>query len=196
MLLKLVDGEQVVVRTRAHHRALLPAVINLLVTIVLMSFLLGYVSRPTQPAFIEHYRHILVFLIWAAGLISLAFGSLKPALVWLNRFTYLTTERVVQKNLIGAAQATVVPLALLSQVELRISRMQGMSGAGDLLLIHGAYGQHQRTRLKDMPDAERFNTLIAEQLSEYRRRAARAAYAAGPQPYAAPGDVYGSAFGR
>ena len=121
MLLKLVDGEQVVVRTRAHHRALLPAVINLLVTIGLMSFLLGYVSRPTQPAFIEHYRHILVFLIWAAGLISLAFGSLKPALVWLNRFTYLTTERVVQKNLIGAAQAIVVPLALLSQVELRIS---------------------------------------------------------------------------
>lgn len=196
MLLKLVDGEQVVVRTRAHHRTLLPAVINLLVTIGLMSFLLGYVSRPTQPAFIEHYRHILVFLIWAAGLISLAFGSLKPALVWLNRFTYLTTERVVQKNLIGAAQATVVPLALLSQAELRVSSMQGMSGAGDLLLIHGAYGQHQRTRLKDMPDAERFNTLIAEQLSEYRRRAVRAAYGAGPQPYAAPGDVYGSAFGR
>src|SRR5699024_8266533 len=102
MLLKLVAGEQVVVRTRAHRRALLPAVVNLLVTIGLMSFLLGYVSRDTQPQFLQHYSHIFVFLIWAVGLLALVFGTVKPALGWLNRHTYLTTERIVQKNLLGA----------------------------------------------------------------------------------------------
>lgn len=200
MLLKLVDAEQVIVRTRAHHRALLPAVINLLVTIGLMSFLLGYVTRDTQPTFVQHYSHIFVFLIWAAGLLSLAFGSLKPAWGWLNRLTYLTTERIVQKNLIGAAQATVIPLALTSQTEVRQSRMQKMSGAGTIAVVHGAFGQHQRSRLRDMPDAEHFNTLIAGELSAYRRRlqAQQAAHAAPPQAPVADhsrSDVRGASFG-
>lgn len=199
MALKLVDGEQVIVRTRAHPRALLPAVTNLLVTIALMSFMLGYVSRDTQPAFVQHYSHILVFLIWAAGLLSLTFGSLKPTLGWLNRLTYLTTERMVQKNLLGAAQATVIPLALMVQTEVRRSRLQKMSSAGTIAVVHGAFGQHQRTRLRDMPDAEHFDTLIAEELSAYRRRAQ--AQQAGRElpgstaPAHTRGDVDGASFG-
>lgn len=204
MLLKLVEGEQVVVRTRAHHRALLPVVVNLLVTIGLMSFLLGYVSRDTQPTFIQHYSHIFVFIIWALGLLSLVFGTLKPVLSWLNRHTYLTTERVVQKNMIGAAHATVIPLALLAQSEVRQGKLQQMSGAGTVALVHGAFGQHQRTRLRDMPDAERLNNLIAQELSSHRRRAqaqqAAQARRAAPQPgQPAPdpsrGDVDRSSFG-
>lgn len=207
MLLKLVQGEQVIVRTRAHHRALLPMVVNLLVTVGLMSFLLGYVSRDTQPTFVQHYSHIFVFIIWALGLLSLAFGTVKPGLGWLNRVTYLSTERVVQKNMIGAGQATVIPLALLTQTEVRQTKLQQMSGAGTIALVHGAFGQHQRTRLRDMPDAERFNDLIAQELSSHRRRAqaqqaahARRAAPASPQPgQPAPdptrGDVAGSSFG-
>ncbi|GAA1146315.1 hypothetical protein GCM10009672_17390 [Nesterenkonia lutea] len=172
MKLKLVEGEQVVIRTRAHHRALLPALISFLVTVAIMSFLLGYIARADQPEFIEHYHHIGVFVIWAGGLLGLAFGSLKPALSWANRLTYLTSHRLVQKNVIGAAQATVVPLGLLSEVQMKQSRLQSMSDSGDLLLLHGAYGQHQRTRLNNMPDAQHFQTVIAEQLSEYRRNVA------------------------
>ncbi|WP_218221983.1 hypothetical protein [Nesterenkonia sp. Act20] len=188
MKLKLVEGEQVVIRTRAHHRALLPALINFLITVAVMSFLLGYISRADQPEFIEHYHHIGVFIIWAAGLLALAFGSLKPALSWANRLTYLTTHRLVQKNLLGAAQPTVVPLGLLSEVRLKASRLQSMSAAGDLVLLHGAYGQHQRTRLNNMPDAAHFQTVVAEELSEYRRNVA-AQYA---QQAPAPGG-YGDA---
>lgn len=207
MLLKLVEGEQVIVRTRAHHRALLPVVVNLLVTIALVSFLLGYVSRDTQPTFVQQYSHIFVFIIWALGLLSLVFGTLKPAWGWLNRNTYLTTERIVQKNMIGAGHATVIPLALLAQTEVRQAKLQQMSGAGTVALVHGAFGQHQRTRLRDMPDAERFNNLIAQELSSHRRRAQaqQAAHArgAGPgsgqpvQPGPDPwrGDVAGSSFG-
>src|SRR5699024_12172722 len=110
--------------------ALLPVVVNLLVTIGLMSFLLGYVSRDTQPTFIQHYSHIFVFIIWALGLLSLVFGTLKPALGWLNRHTYLTTERIVQKNMIGASHATVIPLALLAQTEVRQAKLQQMSEIG------------------------------------------------------------------
>lgn len=201
MLLKLVDGEQVIVRTRADYRALLPGAVNLLVTIALMSFLLGYVSRDTQPAFIQHYSHLGVFLIWTLGVLALVFGTVKPLIGWLNRFTYLTTERIVQKNFLGAAQATVVPLALLAQNQVRQSKLQEMSRAGDIILVHGAYGQHQRTRLKDMPDAGRLNTLIAEELGEHRRREHARAQAAQQAAYArrsydaAAGRLHGPAFG-
>lgn len=197
MLLKLVEGEQAIVRTRAHHRALLPAAINLVVTIGLMSFLLGYVTRDTQPAFLQHYSHIAVFLLWTAGLVAVGLGTVKPVLTWLNRLTYLTTERIVQKNFLGAPHARVIPLALLSQHEMRQSALQEMTGAGDLVLLHGAYGQHQRTRLRDMPDIERFNRLVAQELGEYRRRAqARAAGERHVQHApAARGDVRGSSFG-
>lgn len=196
MLLKLMDGEQVIIRSRAHYRALLPAAVNLLVTVTLLSFLLGYLTRDTQPEFIQHYSHIAVFLIWAVGLLSLGVGTLKPLVGWLNRFTYLTTERLVQKNFLGAPQATVIPLALLSQHQLKQSRMQEMVGAGDLQLIHGAYGQHQRTALRDMPDAERFNTILAQELGDYRGRA-RAAAAPQQAQHAVRqrGDVRGATFG-
>lgn len=182
MKLKLVDGEQVVIRTRAHHRALLPALLNFLVTVMVMSFLLGYLSRADQPEFVEHYRHIGVFLVWAGGLLALAFGTLKPLLSWGSRMTYLTSHRVVQKNLLGAAQASVVPLGLLSEVQLKQSRIQSMSQAGDLILLHGAYGQHQRTRLSNMPDAAHFQTVIAEELGEYRRHVAAQYASQAPAP--------------
>ncbi|WP_150462263.1 hypothetical protein [Nesterenkonia ebinurensis] len=197
MLLRLVDGEQVILRTRAHHRALIPAAINLLMTIALMSFLLGYLTRDTQPAFVQHYSHIAVFLIWAIGLLSLGVGTLKPLIGWLNRFTFLTTERLVEKNLIGAPQATVIPLSLLTQHQVKRTSMQEMAGAGDLVVVHGAYGQHQRTRLRDLPDPEGFNTLLAQELGEHRRRAAARAAAAQQAHYAAAarGDVQGASFG-
>ncbi|GFZ77317.1 hypothetical protein [Nesterenkonia alkaliphila] len=197
MLLRLVEGEQVILRTRAHHRALIPAAVNLLVTIALMSFLLGYLTRDTQPEFVQQYSHIAVFLVWAAGLLSLGLGTLKPLIGWLNRFTFLTTDRLVEKNLVGAPQPTVIPLALLSQHQIKRTNMQEMAGAGDLVLIHGAYGQHQRTRLRDLPDPEGFNTLLAQELGEYRRRAqARAAAAQQAQfSAAARGDVHGASFG-
>ncbi|RJN31752.1 hypothetical protein D3250_06380 [Nesterenkonia natronophila] len=197
MLLKLVDGEQAIIRTRAHHRALIPAAVNLLVTIGLLSFLLGYVTRDTQPAFLQHYSYIAVFLLWTAGLLALGLGTVKPLVKWLNRLTYLTTERIVQKNFLGAPQARVIPLALLSQHEMRQSTLQEMAGAGDLVLIHGAYGQHQRTRVRDMPDVERFNTVLAQELGDYRRRAqARVAAAQHGQPTEGVlGDVRDSSFG-
>lgn len=204
MLLKLMDGEQVVLRTRAHHRALLSASVNLLVTVLILSFLLGYLTRDTQPAFIQHYSHIAVFVIWAVGLLSLGVGTLKPLVAWLNRFTYLTTERLVQKNFVGAPQPLVIPLALLSQHQIKQGSMQEMVGAGDIQLIHGVYGQHQRTRLRDMPDAEQFNLTLAQELGDHRRRvqaqavaARHAQYSAGPAPYAGGqrGDVSGASFG-
>ncbi|NDK31414.1 hypothetical protein [Nesterenkonia haasae] len=197
MLLKLVDGEQAIIRTRAHHRALIPAAINLLGTIALLSFLLGYFTRDTQPAFIQHYSHIAVFLIWTVGLLAVGIGTVKPLVTWLNRLTYLTTERIVQKNFLGAPQARVIPLALLSQHEMRQSALQEMAGAGDLVLIHGAYGQHQRTKIRDMPDIERFNKILAQELGDYRRRAQARAAAAQQAQYAAGlrGDVHGASFG-
>lgn len=197
MLLKLVDGEQVVLRTRAHHRALLKAAVNLLVTVALLSFLLGYLTRDTQPEFIQHYSHIAVFIIWTVGLLSIGLGTLKPLVVWLNRFTYLTTERLVQKNFLGAPQATVIPLALLNQHQVKQGKMQEMVAAGDVALIHGAYGQHQRTSLRDIPDAERFNTVLAQELADHRRRAHAQAAAAQHAQHAAGnrGDVHGASFG-
>lgn len=173
MKLKLVDGEQVVVRTRAHHRALIPALVNLLITVAVMSFLLGYVSRGSQPEFIRYYSHIGVFLIWVAGGLVIALGTIRPALRWAVRHTYLTTLRVVQKNFVGAPQPMVVPLGLMSEVQLKQSRLQAVHGAGDLVLLHGAYGQQQRTVLADMPDAEHFHTVMAEELGAYRQAAAR-----------------------
>lgn len=186
MKLKLAAGEQVIVRTRSHHRILIPALVNFLVTLAVMSFLLGYISRGSQPEWVHHYSYIGVFLVWAGGLLSLAFGSLRPLLAWANRITYLTNLRVVQKNFIGAPQPLVIPLGLVTEVQMRQSKVQGMAGAGDLLVSHGAYGQQQRTRLKDMPDAEHLHTLLTEELGKYRRSAA-AQHAAqqgqGARPY-------------
>ncbi len=67
MLLKLVDDEQVVVRARAHFRALIPPLVSMLATIAVMMFLIGYLGRPSQPAFVQHYSHIGIFIVWAVG---------------------------------------------------------------------------------------------------------------------------------
>lgn len=175
MLLKLVEGEQVIVRTRAHHRALIPALVNFLIAVAVMSFLLGYISRGSQPEFVQHYSHIASFLVWTGGCLCLVFGTVKPLLRWANRFTYLTNLRLVQKNLVGASRPLVVPLGLVSEVQLKQSRLQAVNGAGDLVIIHGAYGQQQRSVLREMPDAEHLHTVVAEELGEYRAIARRQA---------------------
>ncbi|WP_146341036.1 PH domain-containing protein [Nesterenkonia sp. NBAIMH1] len=181
MLLKLVDDEQVVVRARAHFRALIPPLVSMLATIAVMMFLIGYLGRPSQPAFVQHYSHIGIFIVWAVGGLLLLFGAIKPVLSWLNRFTYLTTHRVVQKNIVGGANAVVVPLGLVTGADWRQSKAQEMFDAGDIVLTHGAYDQYQRTKLKDMPDAARLHGLVAQQLQDYRRQAARQHMGAQPQ---------------
>lgn len=190
MKLKLAAGEQVIVRTRSHHRVLIPALVNFLVTLAVMSFLLGYITRGSQPEWIQHYSYIGTFLVWAGGLLSLVFGSLRPVLAWANRITYLTNLRIVQKNFLGAPQPLVIPLGLVTEAQMRQSKVQEMTGAGDLLVSHGAYGQQQRTKLKDMPDVERFHPVVVEELASYRRSAAAqhaaqqsAQHSAGARPY-------------
>ncbi|GAB3191541.1 hypothetical protein [Nesterenkonia suensis] len=187
MKLKLVDGEQVVVRTRAHHRALLPALLNFMLAVAVMSFLLGYVSRGSQPEFVRYYSHVGVFLIWVFGGLWLVLGTVRPLLRWAVRRTYLTTLRVVQKNLFGAPDPVVVPLGLMSEVQLKQSRLQTMHGAGNLVLLHGAYGQQQRTVLEDMPDVEHLHAVMAEELAAYRHAVARQhAQQPGTQPGTQP----------
>lgn len=170
--LKLVDGEQVVVRTRTHRRTLIPALVNLLVAAAVVSFLLGYLSRGSQPEFVRQFSGLGLFVVWALGALVLFFGTVRPVLQRLNRVTFLTNLRIVQKNLVGPPEPMVAPLGLISEVQLRSKRMQSVSGAGDLIVLSGAYGQQQRTVLHDMPDAAHFHTVVAEELGEYRRRAA------------------------
>ncbi|MDO5493135.1 MAG: hypothetical protein Q4F53_05925 [Nesterenkonia sp.] len=190
--LKLVDGEQVVVRTRAHRRTLIPALVNLLIAAAVVSFLLGYLSRGSQPEFVRQFSGLGLFVVWSLGALTLFFGTVRPFLQWLNRLTFLTNLRIVQKNLVGPPEPIVAPLGLISEVQLRTRRIQSVSGAGDLIVLSGAYGQQQRTVLADMPDAAHFHTVAAEELGEYRRRAAeQQASRLGPAGYAAPGG-YGN----
>lgn len=181
--LKLVDGEQVVVRTRAHRRTLIPALVNLLIAAAVVSFLLGYLSRGSQPEFVRQFSGLGLFVVWALGGLTVFFGTVRPVLRWLNRLTFLTNLRVVQKNLIGPPEPMVAPLGLISEVQLRSKRMQSVSGAGDLIVLSGAYGQQQRTVLHDMPDAAHFHTVVAEELGEYRHRAAAQQAARAPAGY-------------
>ena len=169
--MRLLPEEHVIVRTRAHPRALLSAAAVLVVTAGVLSYVLGVLARPDLIPALDRASGVLGLLAWVAAGVVVLLGTVRPVWRWLTRRIVLTSQRLVTHAGLGRAAAQAMPLPAIVAVD---RRLRG-SGAGDLhLRFQDAYNQVY-WRLTNVPEMERFEQVLAE-----ATRAARAqAYVGG-----------------
>ena len=169
--MRLEPGEQVVVRTRSHPRALLGAASALVGTAFLLGLARGVLARPDLPGIVDRAAPWLDGLLWAAAALAVLLGTLRPLVRWLTGSTVLTTARLIRRTGLGGGPGGAMPLTAIADVE----RRRRGAAAGDLLVLFQEPVRQVYWRLTDVPEAARFEELLAETTRRARAAARPAA---------------------
>ncbi|UBH24451.1 PH domain-containing protein [Micrococcus porci] len=165
--MRLEPGEQVVVRTRSHPRVLVGTAARLTGTAFLLGLAMGLLARPGLPSPLRAAVPWLEAVVWAAAVVAVLVGVVRPLLRWATRATVLTSERLVQRPGLGAGPEAAMPLVSIADVQ---RRRRGAS-SGDLHILFQDPLRQVYWRLADVPEAERFEQVLAETTRAARDRA-------------------------
>lgn len=175
--MRLEPGEQVMVRTRTHPRALLRPAAVLVTVAFLLGLAMGVLARPDLPGILTQNRALLETAAWAVAVLALLPGMLLPVLRWATRRTVVTSRRIVQRTGLGGGADVAMPLVSIADVQ----RRRRGSGAGDLHILFQEPARQVHWRLRDVPEAARFEEALA-----HLTRQARVASWPAPAPTGGP----------
>lgn len=167
----LQDDEDIVRHLHPHWITLVPAVLVLLITVGLASFLAAVIPSGGAQAPLQ-----LAVLV-VAVVVLLAF-VLAPFLRWRTTHYVITTYRVLIRTGVLNHEGHDIPLKRLNDVAFEQSIWDRMIGAGTLTLESA--GEHGQETLGNIPHADRTQQLINRLVEEdSQRRSGRADEPAG-----------------
>ena len=163
--MRLEPGEQVMVRTRTHPRALLRPAAVLVSVAFLLGLAVGVLARPDLPGIVAANRAVLEAAAWVVAALALLPGAVRPLWRWVFRRTVVTDRRILQRAGVGGSGAAM-PLVSIADVQ----RRRRGSGAGDLHILFQEPARQVHWRLRDVPEAARFEEALAHLTRQARTR--------------------------
>jgi len=149
----LNPGEEVVVSTRTHPKALLWPVLALVVLLA--------VAVAAQAAFQTGLVHRIV---WILVLVGILWWSVAPLLRWLSASYTLTDRRLITRRGVLTRTGHDIPLGRISDVEYERDLIDRMLGCGTLRISDAS--TDGEVTLHDIPHVEdvqrRLNQLLHE----------------------------------
>ncbi|HSX66308.1 PH domain-containing protein [Nocardioides sp.] len=162
----LNDGEQVVVSTRTHAKALVLPVLGLLVALVLVawSFTPGIAEPPKVPDGDNDLGIFHAALRWGARLLALLVlaMALPPFVRWLTTTYTFTTRRFIKRSGLIAKEGRTIPLNRISGVDFEMGVIDRLFGCGTLVVSDASTGG--RVELADIPRVEEVQLQVAAEL--------------------------------
>jgi uncharacterized membrane protein YdbT with pleckstrin-like domain len=150
----LNDGEHVVVHTRTHPKALLMALLVLVVTLALAVFVQTLGTGGTAD--------VLHWVAWiVAGLVILWF-VVKPVVAWLTTTYTFTNRRFIKRAGLIAKEGRTIPLNRISGVDFEIGIIDRLFGCGTLVVSDAS--EQGRVEIHDIPRVEQVQLQVAEEL--------------------------------
>jgi len=152
---RLLDqGEEVLVSTRTHVKALLsPSFV-----LILVAGVAGFLS--TLPS--GDPRLFLTWVIWLVALAAILWFVVRPFLGWLSTTYTVTDRRLITRSGIVTRRGRDIPLARITDVAYEHGLLDRVLGCGTLV-ISDASG-HGRVELHDIPQVEQVHRRISDQL--------------------------------
>jgi uncharacterized membrane protein YdbT with pleckstrin-like domain len=151
----LGDGEQVIVSTRTHWKALVLPAIVLIVTVGLASFLIAIL--PSGDA-----HDILMWIVVAAAVIVIGWFALRPFLVWLSASYTVTNRRLINRSGIITRRGVDIPLYRINDVRYEKGLLDRLLGCGTLII--SASSELGVSTLHDVPRVEQLHLQITDLL--------------------------------
>jgi uncharacterized membrane protein YdbT with pleckstrin-like domain len=155
---RLNEGEHVVVATRTHVKALLGALVVLLVTAFAATFLVAVVDRNLDGL----ARTILLAVVAVLALVVVLRYVLAPFVRWYTTTYTFTNRRFLQRSGFIAKKGRTIPLNRVSEVDFDIGLTDRIFGCGTLYVSDAS--EQGRVALKDIPRVEEVQRLVAEEL--------------------------------
>ena len=149
----MIDGEQTVMTTRTHVKALLVPVIILFAVCAAGFFLIGTVWEIRWGG-----QPILRWALMALSLILILLGSVVPFLRWYLWTYTLTNKRIVEQRGILTRSGRVIPLNRINDVAFEKTLNDRILGSGTLV-IHDA-SEQAGLELRDIPRIEDMHRTV------------------------------------
>ena len=149
----MIDGEQTVMTTRTHVKALLVPLIILLAVSAAGAFLAGTTWETLWGG-----QPIMRWLIIAFSLLLILLGSVIPFLRWYLWTYTLTNKRLVEQRGILTRSGRVIPLSRINDVAFEKNLNDRILGSGTLI-IHDA-SEQAGLELDDIPRIEDVHRTI------------------------------------
>ncbi len=151
----LNDGEHVVVTTRTHIKALLGPALLLILLAAVAGFLSSLVDAGSAQPLVDA-------VIWGLTFLVALWWVVKPFLRWLTTSYTFTNRRFVKRSGLVAKQGRTIPLNRISGVDFDIGIVDRVFGCGTLVVSDAS--EAGRVMLHDIPQVERVQMLVAEEL--------------------------------
>ncbi|HUP98950.1 MAG TPA: PH domain-containing protein [Aeromicrobium sp.] len=143
----MIDGEQTVMTTRTHVKALLVPVVILFAVAAAGSYLSGVVWDTMWGG-----RPILRWIVMGISALLIVLGVVIPFLRWYLWTYTLTNKRLVEQRGILTRSGRVIPLSRINDVAFEKNLNDRILGAGTLV-IHDA-SETAGLELRDIPHIE------------------------------------------
>lgn len=147
----LTDGENVVVDTRTHPKALAAPLLILVITL----FVAVWLQTLTGNKYLS-------WAIWVVAAVVLVAGVIKPLLEWLTATYTITNRRLITREGLIARRGHDIPLARISDVAFDMGVVDRLFGCGTLVISDAS--TRGSVRLHDIPDVEEVQRTLTELL--------------------------------
>lgn len=156
----LNDGEQIVVSTRTHPKALLVPVLALVV-ILAVAVVFGRIGTGRSA-------EVMHWVVWAFAAAAVVWFVLRPVVVWATTTYTFTTQRFMKRSGLVAKQGRTIPLNRISGVDFQIGVIDRLFGCGTLVVTDAS--EHGHVVLDDIPRVERVQKQVAAELNRLSDR--------------------------
>lgn len=147
----LNDGEQVIISTRTHVKALFGP---LFVLVLLLA--VGVVVQVYAGA------GLLALVVWIVLAVAALWFVARPALEWLTASYTITDRRLITRHGVVTRRGHDIPLSRISDVSYELGLLDRMLGCGTLVISDAS--THGQVQLPDIPQVEqtqrRLNSLL------------------------------------
>lgn len=147
----LMDGEQTILSTRTHVKALLVAFL----TLVAVSFAAAYLVGVAGNAANGWIRTAILVL----AVILVVFGALLPFLRWLTWTYNLTDKRLIEQKGILTRTGRIIPLNRINDVSFEKNLIDRLLGCGTLVIRNAS--EEAGLQLRDIPHIENFHRTVS-----------------------------------
>jgi len=148
----LNQGEQIVVTTRTHPKALIWPILTGILTVVLAIVVSSLGSG----------SGVLQIVVWAAAAALLFWFVLRPVVAWATTTYTFTNRRFVKRSGFIAREGRTIPLNRISGVDFEVGVIDRVFGCGTLIVSDAS--EQGRVELYDIPKVEQVQMLVADEL--------------------------------
>jgi membrane protein YdbS with pleckstrin-like domain len=147
----LNPGENVIIDTRTHVKALIAPVFWLVVLLAAATYV--QVSIDTE---------VVTWAAWALGAAGIIWLVLKPVVIWATATYTFTDRRLITRSGVIVRRGHDMPLARISDIAYEFGPIDRMLGCGTLVISDAS--TNGQIQLHDIPQVEDVQRMVNELL--------------------------------